>query len=84
MERYFPGQSISRIHGQAKRVGNVFYLPMFHPAAALRNPAWRQEMSKDIRRIPALLAELDGPPPTAPDPDQGAGSDGEYTQLSLF
>ncbi len=85
MQRYFPGESISRIHGRPRRVGNVYYLPMFHPAAALRNPAWRQEMSKDIQRIPQLLAELDAaaqPPAAAapPDDDQPEG----YAQLSLF
>jgi uracil-DNA glycosylase len=84
MERYFPGQSISRIHGRPKRVGNVYYLPMFHPAAALRNPAWRQEMSKDMRQIPALLAELKASqaPPSAETPR--AEDDDGYQQLSLF
>jgi uracil-DNA glycosylase len=24
MERFFPGQAISRIHGRAKRIGDVF------------------------------------------------------------
>ena len=84
MQRYFPGESISRIHGRPRRVGNVYYFPMFHPAAALRNPAWRQEMSKDIQRIPQLLAELDAaaqPPAAAPpDDDEPEG----YAQLSLF
>ena len=59
MERFFPGQAISRIHGQPKRVGEVFYLPLFHPAAALRRPDWRELMVQDFRRLPELLAELD-------------------------
>ncbi len=86
MQRYFPGESISRIHGRPRRVGNTYYFPMFHPAAALRNPAWRQEMSKDIQRIPQLLAELAAaaqpPAPTTaqPDDDEPEG----YAQLSLF
>ncbi len=84
MERYFPGQSISRVHGRAKRIGDVYYLPMFHPAAALRNPAWRQEMSKDMKRIPALLAELDtAHPQGAPQPEEEVGGD-KFEQLSLF
>ncbi|MCH5372409.1 MAG: uracil-DNA glycosylase [Planctomycetes bacterium] len=83
MQRYFPGESISRIHGRPRRVGNVYYFPMFHPAAALRNPAWRQEMSKDIQRIPQLLAELDAAaqPPAAPQDDDEPE---DYAQLSLF
>src|SRR5512135_2803662 len=32
MARFFPGASISKIHGQPKRVGNVLVVPMFHPA----------------------------------------------------
>jgi DNA polymerase len=84
MQRYFPGESISRIHGRPRRVGKVYYYPMFHPAAALRNPAWRQEMSKDIRKIPQLLAELDASsqPQEANPQDDDAPDD--YEQLSLF
>jgi uracil-DNA glycosylase len=83
MERYFPGQSISRIHGRPKRVGDVYYLPMFHPAAALRNPAWRREMSADMGRIPALLAEIDAArAQREPQPEDESG--GNFEQLSLF
>jgi uracil-DNA glycosylase family 4 len=59
MQRYFPGASISRIHGQPKRVGNVIYFPMFHPAAALHQPRWRSLVEEDILKIPDLLAKLD-------------------------
>jgi DNA polymerase len=59
MQRYFPGASISRIHGQPKRVGNVIYYPMFHPAAALHQPRWRSLLEEDILKIPDLLAKLD-------------------------
>ena len=59
MQRYFPGASISRIHGQPKRVGNVIYYPMFHPAAALHQPRWRSLVEEDMLKIPDLLAKLD-------------------------
>jgi uracil-DNA glycosylase len=59
MQRYFPGASISRIHGQPKRVGNVIYFPMFHPAAALHQPRWRTLVEEDMLKIPDLLAKLD-------------------------
>jgi uracil-DNA glycosylase family 4 len=59
MQRYFPGASISRIHGQPKRVGSVIYYPMFHPAAALHQPRWRSLVEEDIARIPDLLAKLE-------------------------
>jgi uracil-DNA glycosylase family 4 len=59
MERYFPGASISRIHGQAKRVGSVIYYPVFHPAAALHQPRWKSLLDEDFARIPGLLTQLD-------------------------
>jgi len=77
MQRYFPGASISRIHGQPKRMGNVIYYPMFHPAAALHQPRWRTLVEEDILRIPDLLAKLDDVQEEEPDvPDA--------QQLSLF
>jgi len=39
MARWFPGDKISRIHGQEKRFGKRTVVPMYHPAAALRSPA---------------------------------------------
>jgi len=59
MQRYFPGASISRIHGRPKRVGNIIYYPMFHPAAALHQPRWRSLVEEDILKIPDLLTKLD-------------------------
>lgn len=58
MARSFPGQSITRIHGQIKHEGAVSIVPMFHPAAALRNPQWMEEMKKDFTRLAPLAAEL--------------------------
>lgn len=87
MQRYFPGQSITRIHGQVQRKANTAYIPMFHPAAALRNPQWMAAMRADFARLPALLAELRGAQaaaapsvlqqPPAPPPD-------DFEQLTLF
>jgi uracil-DNA glycosylase family 4 len=77
MQRYFPGASISRIHGQPKRVGNVIYYPMFHPAAALHQPRWRSAVEEDILKIPELLAKLDEIEEAEPELPQAE-------QLSLF
>ncbi len=81
MDRFFPGQSITRIHGQPKRVGDVFYLPLFHPAAALRRPEWRAASEKDIQQIPRLLAELER---SRQPQDKGKDKDEKPGQLSLF
>jgi DNA polymerase len=86
MARSFPGQSITRIHGQIKREGAVSIVPMFHPAAALRNPQWMEEMRKDFARLAPLAAELarqraeqQSSSQPAPDPDPD-----DFRQLSLF
>jgi len=78
MARYFPGASISRIHGQPKRVGGVIYYPMFHPAAALHQPRWRSLVEEDMKRIPELLAQLEEVEAEPPEPEES------YEQLSLF
>jgi DNA polymerase len=77
MQRYFPGASISRIHGQPKRVGNMIYYPMFHPAAALHQPRWRGMVEEDILKIPDLLAKLD-------EIEEEEQSVPQAEQLSLF
>lgn len=77
MQRYFPGASITRIHGQPKRVGNVIYYPIFHPAAALHQPRWRETLEADFQKIPELLAKLDEVEESEPEWPQAQ-------QLSLF
>ena len=86
MARSFPGQSITRIHGQIKHEGGVSIVPMFHPAAALRNPQWMEEMKKDFARLAPLVADL-GKQKTAQAPapqDPPGPPPDEYQQLSLF
>jgi len=52
---------------------------MYHPAAALHQPALRRAIEDDFKKIPALLASLNQVP-EAPD----APKTPEPTQLSLF
>jgi uracil-DNA glycosylase len=77
MARYFPGASISRIHGQPKQVGNLVYYPMFHPAAALHQPRWRTLLEQDVLKIPELLARLEEGQESSPEAPRAE-------QLSLF
>lgn len=76
MERYFPGAKISHIHGQPRKIGGIIYYPMYHPAAALHQPKWRQVIKEDMLKIPQLLAEADKIAETEPPQDA--------EQLSLF
>jgi uracil-DNA glycosylase family 4 len=76
MERYFPGARISHIHGQPRKVEDIIYYPMYHPAAALHQPKWRQVIKEDMLKIPQLLAEADKIAEAEPPQDA--------EQLSLF
>jgi DNA polymerase len=59
MARWFPGERISRIHGQPKRVGRRLIVPMYHPAAALHQQALRSTIEEDFGRLPKILAEAE-------------------------
>jgi DNA polymerase len=78
MAKFFPGESISRIHGQARTRGSVMYVPMYHPAAALHQPALRRTIEEDFRKLPGLLATLRVTPAES-EPEKPSA-----TQLSLF
>jgi len=79
MARFFTDASISRIHGRAKQVGEVMVLPLYHPAAALHQPRYRQDIETDFLKIPDLLKEA-----TAPEQAPLAERPDEVQQLSLF
>ena len=55
MARYFPKQTISRIHGQYKEIDERFYVPMYHPAAALHQQNLREVILDDFRAVPRIL-----------------------------
>jgi DNA polymerase len=55
MARWFAGEKISRIHGQAKQFGRFMVMPMYHPAAALRSPAVRTQTEADFAKLPSVV-----------------------------
>ncbi|MGE3075990.1 MAG: uracil-DNA glycosylase family protein [Dehalococcoidia bacterium] len=55
MSKWFPQQSISRIHGTVREVDGRFIVPMYHPAAALHQGSLRQVMLDDFAALPAIL-----------------------------
>lgn len=72
MNRYFPGQSISKVHGQPKKLDGVTVVPMYHPAAALHQASLRRTIEQDFKKLPAILAESlrDETKPNEPQPVQ--------------
>jgi DNA polymerase len=55
MARYFPGEKISRIHGQPRVVGGRVVLPLYHPAAALHQGALRKVLEEDFATLPSVV-----------------------------
>jgi len=57
MARWFANEKISIIHGKPKRFDKTVVMPLFHPAAALRNPQWLKLLEEDFLKIPRILAK---------------------------
>ena len=74
----FSGIAISRVHGRPKKIGDIVYFPMFHPAAALHQPKYRSLIEQDMLKIPQILADLGA---IEGEPDNASSSP---QQLSLF
>jgi uracil-DNA glycosylase family 4 len=70
MARFFPGKSISKIHGTAQKRDNTLYYAMYHPAAALHQQSLRPTIEADILKIPSLLAQLETMSEVKPEPQQ--------------
>ena len=70
MAMFFPGKSISKIHGTAQKRDTVLYYAMYHPAAALHQQSLRQAIEADMLKIPTLLAEVKNVPEAKPQPQQ--------------
>jgi uracil-DNA glycosylase family 4 len=79
MARWFPGERISKIHGQPKQVGRRLIVPMYHPAAALHQQALRATIEEDFRKLPGILAKAE-----AAKREENAADEPPASQMSLF
>ncbi len=70
MARFFPGKTISKIHGTAEKREDILYYAMYHPAAALHQHSLRQTIEADMIRIPSLLAQVESIPEDKPPSQQ--------------
>ena len=70
MAMFFPGKTISRIHGTAQKRDDVIYYAMYHPAAALHQQSLRQAIEADMLKIPSLLTQTQSIAETEPEPQQ--------------
>ncbi len=68
MYKFFPAESISRVHGRIRATpGGLAVFPIFHPAAALHQPALRSALVADFAAL-ALFLAAEPPKPAPPEP----------------
>lgn len=64
MNDFFPTESISKIHGKLliKKFTGIetkYFLPLYHPAAALYNGGMRETLMEDFKKIPKILEKIE-------------------------
>lgn len=68
MAKFFPDKKISQIRGKVFRIRwygrTKFVLPLYHPAAALRNPTMKQAFESDFMKLPKILKWIQEQQPT--------------------
>jgi uracil-DNA glycosylase len=57
MTHFLPNSKISAIHGRASWVNGRLIVPMYHPAAALHQPALRDAIVTDFASLPRILTK---------------------------
>jgi uracil-DNA glycosylase family 4 len=85
MGMYFPLARIGAVHGQPSVINGRLIVPMYHPAAALHQPALKSTVERDfshlgevIKQHVAAKPEVKSPAVFQDEPEDNA------TQLSLF
>jgi len=62
MGKLIPGVFISDIHGKTREIDwkgrKITVIPMYHPAAALRNGAIMTKIKEDFAKIPSILEDM--------------------------
>ena len=57
MGKFISDVKISAVHGQLRKVGERYVIPMFHPAAALHQPQLKPSILGDFAKLPEQLNE---------------------------
>ncbi len=67
MYKFFPTESISRVHGKIRKSADgLVVFPIYHPAAALHQPALRSALVADFAAL-ALFLAAEPPRPKEPE-----------------
>jgi uracil-DNA glycosylase len=82
LERLLPGFGpISRVHGTFVERGEIAYVPLYHPAAALHNGSLVNELQRDFDKVREYLDQVLATPAPEPEPEPVAE---EVQQLPLL
>jgi uracil-DNA glycosylase family 4 len=94
MAKFIPNSMISKIHGLARWVDwqgkRILVMPMYHPAAALRNGKIALELEKDFSKLKKVLNTLNNQSNKLKSKLKGLvneseeGKDNKNEQLSVF
>ncbi len=65
MGKFLPAARISSVHGKVQRLQwkgkEIVVVPMYHPAAALRNGEVMRQEKEDFLKLPEIIKEVDQP-----------------------
>jgi uracil-DNA glycosylase family 4 len=87
MARYMPNAKISAVHAKPLWVNKRLIIPMYHPAAALHQPALKSALESDFARLSEWISEASkavGPAPDIVLENGESNQKGEPTQMGLF
>lgn len=86
-----PHLSISKVHGQVFRKSGIFFIPLFHPAFALRRQELQATLKGDIRKLKELIHReiredeiIDLSPRSKPVEECAPSAEAASDNLSLF
>ncbi|TDI88115.1 MAG: uracil-DNA glycosylase [Chloroflexi bacterium] len=79
--RFYPDGKISKDHGKILRWNDRILFPLYHPAAALRNPAIKRDLEEDVLRLPEALRESLRVSPGASQQEPASGQQPEALEV---
>mgnify|MGYP005812014177 CR=1 FL=1 len=86
MSRFLENVRISQIHGHAHLIEGYTVVTMYHPAAALHQPALRQACLQDFSHLKEIITGFkpEKKTPTPSSTPKGISEESHIEQLSLF
>ena len=87
MAKFFGGETISSIHGRARKKDGYICIAMYHPAAGLHQASLKDVIRDDFKKIPLIIAEAErmaNETPTTKRAAEPTHREEPPQQLSLF